>query len=284
MTSFTPLRPVSYPDAGIEPFLKWPGGKRWAVKQLVALLSPHLTRRYFEPFLGGGAVYFALCPKRAVLTDINADLINVYLQVRDNPTHLVKRLKRLTVSENAYYRIRSNMPRGALARATRLLYLNRTAFSGIYRLNRAGQFNVPYGGGGRTPEILWGKGLIVAASGALKNATLKAMDFEKAIRVTGAGDVVYCDPTYTVAHESNGFVRYNERNFSWADQERLAASALAACKRGAFVVVSNAAHPSIGRLYEPFVPNILARTSCVSPIASHRRTVHEYVFVLDPAR
>lgn len=265
------------------PFLKWPGGKRWLATTITNHIAPYPYKRYFEPFLGGGAVFFRLCPKVAVLSDINEDLINVYIQVRDYPSELIKRLKRIRVSEEQYYALRESIPNCPIKRAVRFLYLNRTAFGGIYRLNRDGQFNVPYGGGERTPASLWRDGLIEKASDALHGVQLLVSDFESIIDQAQTHDVVYCDPTYTVAHENNGFVRYNERNFSWADQKRLAVACIRAMNRGSTVIMSNAYHCSIRKLYPEAHKQILERTSLVSRKAEGRRIVHEYLLVLKKA-
>lgn len=269
-------------EAIIKPFLKWPGGKRWLARTIADVLQPRLQGRYFEPFLGGGAVYFALRPTLATLSDINADLINVYRQVRDRPAQVLGHLKSIPVTSKRYYTVRMENPGCKTKQAAHFLYLNRTAFGGIYRLNKEGQFNVPYGGGDRTPSPLWRDNLIVSSSRTLQGVTLKISDFEPIIDMAVSGDAVYCDPTYTVAHENNGFVRYNERNFSWADQERLAAAALRAYKRGVFIIISNAYHPSVRKLYREFTAKRFTRKSLVSTSVDARRTVHEYLLVLGP--
>jgi DNA adenine methylase len=265
------------------PFLKWPGGKRWARGLIVDVLRRSLQRTYYEPFLGGGSVFFSLQPRLAVLSDINADLINTYCLVRDRPAELIRRLKRLPVDKSTYDRLRASDPEPPVERAVRFLYLNRTAFGGIYRLNLAGQFNVPYGGGERTPEVLWRRDLLATASRVLADADVRHADFELAVESARRGDAVYCDPTYTVAHENNGFVRYNQRNFSWQDQERLACVARRAGERGAAVVISNANHASIRRLYKGAKFQVLERYSSVSTDVSKRRQVRESLVVIGPA-
>jgi DNA adenine methylase len=265
----------------IAPFLKWPGGKRWIATQLAELIAKNLRGRYFEPFLGGGAVFFCLAPRIATLSDINHDLINTYIQVRNDPELLIKRIKGLEISKEKYLEIRDSSPECPIERAVRFLYLNRTGFGGIYRLNSKGQFNVPYGGGERTPDVLWEKGLLSKACRVLRNRRIGVMDFEEPLGEAGVGDVVYCDPTYTVAHNYNGFVRYNEKNFSWEDQKRLAQAAMSARSRGALVIVSNAGHESILDLY-PEPPLVLERNSLVSRNISSRTVVREYLFVLSP--
>ena len=264
------------------PFLRWPGGKRWASGLIVDVLRNSLQSTYYEPFLGGGAVFFALQPRLAVLSDINADLINTYCLARDRPAELIRRLKCLPVDKTTYDRLRASDPQGLIERAVRFLYLNRTAFGGIYRLNLAGRFNVPYGGGERTPEVLWRKGLLARASRALAGVDIHHADFELVMESARRGDAVYCDPTYTVAHENNGFVRYNQRNFSWQDQERLACAARRAAERGAAVVISNANHASIRRLYKGARVQVLERYSSVSTDVSKRGQIRESLAVIGP--
>ena len=237
---------------------------------------------YYEPFLGGGAVFFSLLPSQAVLADVNADLINAYRVVRDTHKTLTNRIRKLRVNKEEYAKTRRSKPRSKVSRAVRLLYLNRTAFAGIYRLNQDGEFNVPYGGRKRTPAVLWERELLIRAASVLKNGiTLRVSDFEKTMRKAGPGDVVYCDPTYSVAHDNNGFLRYNERIFSWSDQQRLARAAKAAAKRGATVLVSNAHHSSLRNLYADAHAMTLQRPSCVSATLQGRRRVAEYLFILD---
>jgi DNA adenine methylase len=265
------------------PFLKWPGGKRWAAKQVADIAREHLTGRYYEPFLGGGAVFFQLRPKKATLSDINGDLIDVYRAVRTRHRQIVRLLQGLPVSREAYSEIRRWDAEALVERAVRFLYLNRTAFGGMYRLNKEGLFNVPYGGGERTPAILWESRILEDAARSLQGADLRVCDFAASMGRARAGDVVYCDPTYTVAHKNNGFVRYNERNFSWADQKRLAEAATAARARGAVVIISNAHHESIYALFKPRTKLItLERMSCISTDPAHRRVVNEYLIVLEP--
>jgi DNA adenine methylase len=262
------------------PLLKWPGGKRWAAAQIASLVRGRLRGTYIEPFLGGAAVFFQLRPKVALLGDINSELVATYRTVCDHTDEVIRALKRLPVSEKDYYRIRGGRPRSAVSRAARFLYLNRTAFSGMYRVNREGRFNVPYGGGERTPHVLWETSLLRDAASTLTGASIVHADFQTLLDAAGRGDVAYCDPTYTVAHDSNGFVRYNERNFSWFDQERLARAARAAVGRGAAVIVSNAHNPAIEKLYHGATTLTLERKSRVSADPTKRRQVTEYLFVL----
>jgi DNA adenine methylase len=261
------------------PFLKWPGGKRWLVPWLKKFIGELPFDRYFEPFLGGGALFFALRPRRAVLSDINPDLINVYKQAKLQADLIVEKLKTIPVTARTYARLRHSIPEDSVERAVRFLYLNRTAFSGIYRLNREGRFNVPYGGGDRTTEPLWRDELLAKAARRLQRARLISDDFESVLEEAGAGDLVYCDPTYTVAHNNNGFIRYNERNFAWDDQKRLALCCRRLARRGATVIVSNADHADIVELFRPELHFTLERNSLLCPDIDKRRTVQEVVMV-----
>ena len=229
---------------------------------------------YFEPFLGGAAVFFNLHPERALLSDINEDLISTYRVVAQRPHELISRIKALSVSRTEYDRIRRSQPHSALSKAVRFLYLNRTAFGGLYRLNAHGSFNVPFGGGDRRPDILWNQHLIERASDCLYDADLIASDFGSIMPLAQAGDIVYCDPTYTVSHNNNSFIRYNEKNFSWSDQERLMVAAEDAVARGATVILSNADHPSVRTLYQKWFMVSISRPSCLCP-GTGKETKHD---------
>ena len=149
-------------------------------------------------------------------------------------------------------------------------------------MNRNGEFNVPYGGGERSPEGLCREGVLTRIAELLLQADLRSADFEQVMGRASGGDVIYCDPTYTVAHNNNGFIRYNELNFSWDDQKRLASAARSAQRRGAFVVVSNAYHDAVRQLYPWAECYVVKRTSLVARKPEFRRVIAEYVFVLDP--
>jgi DNA adenine methylase len=215
------------------------------------------------------------------LSDLNAELIDVYSAVKGHPEELAKKLRTFPTSSDFYYSLRRSSPRTLIGRAARFLYLNRTAFGGIFRVNQRGEFNVPYGGGERDHRVLYESDLLHRASAALQHVELVSADFAKVMGRLRSGDVAYCDPTYSVAHENNGFVRYNERNFSWRDQERLAAAAKSAQSRGATVIVSNAYHESVRELFASSSRVVLHRNSMVSADVAMRRPVKEYLFVYE---
>jgi DNA adenine methylase len=238
--------------------------------------------RYIEPFLGGGSVFMGLAPSDAVLSDINAELMITYAQVRYRPKQLKAALRSLRVDTETYARFRADSPTSSLETAVRFLYLNRTAFGGMYRLNRDGGFNVPFGPG-RSPATLWMTDALEAAARRLKGSTLRVADFADQIQLAVDGDLVYCDPIYSVAHNDNGFVRYNEAAFKWDDQRRLADSARKAAGRGALVLVSNADHAEVSRLYGDAARFVFHRQSRLCPNVAYRRLTSETLFALGPS-
>jgi DNA adenine methylase len=229
--------------------------------------------RYFEPFLGGGAVFFARRPAVAFLSDKNRNLIETFAAVRDSPDAVWGYLKEWRPSKATYYRIRSAMFRGSAQRAARFIYLNRVGWNGLYRVNRAGRFNVPFGAvKGRR---LYERRGILKASVLLHRAVLQTGDFEACVEKARAGDFVYLDPPYTVRHDRNGFVRYNELLFTWADQVRLARVAGALCQRGCRVAVTNANHRSLVALYPTFRVVRLRRPTTIAGDPSKRGFAEE---------
>tara|TARA_B100000315_G_scaffold252171_1_gene288384 strand:- start:9598 stop:10419 length:822 start_codon:yes stop_codon:yes gene_type:complete len=256
--------------------IKWVGGKRWLTKTIAELL-PHDFRTYYEPFLGGGALFFNICPKKAVLSDINKDLINAYIQVNKNCERIVRALKRKKISEEYYYRIRNVKYKDDFRKAAQFLYLTKTSFNGIYRVNKKGEFNVPFGFKYCTP--LCDRENFFKASKKLKNAALLSVDFDEALKGAKKRDLVYLDPPYTVKHDNNGFRKYNESIFTWEDQLRLANTAKRLNKIGAYVFISNAHHDEILKLYGGFKKITLSRHSVLSANANYRTPVKEILMV-----
>ncbi len=240
------------------------------------MISGVTFSRFFEPFCGGAAVFFQLAPKQAVLSDANAELINCYEQIKNDPESVISALRKLTNSKDDYYAVRDMTPRVDSRRAARILYLTTLAFNGIYRVNLRGEFNVPYGY--KTHLNPCDAERIRAASKLLQRARLVAADFEDVVAEAIAEDLVYFDPPYTVAHGNNGFLKYNEKILQWEDQLRLACAATAAAERGCKVIVSNADHASVRRLYCHFTRVRVHRASVMAAFASKRRNITECVF------
>ena len=218
------------PNELLRPFLKWAGGKRW-LASAYPYLFPKDYDRYFEPFLGGAAVFFSLRPKKSILSDANERLIECYRALRDEPAAFARQMSKhqRLHSDRYYYSVRDRAFRNAVSRATQFLYLNRTCWNGLYRVNLRGEFNVPRGT--KSSVVFEGERFRDYAA-ALATADLRCCDFEKTIRLARSGDFVFVDPPYTTKHKFNGFIKYNEKIFSWADQVRLRAALEAAAKSG----------------------------------------------------
>lgn len=242
--------------------------------ELAPILSAECRGRYFEPFLGGGAVFLALQPARAVLSDNNTELIESLNVLRSVPDGVLERLWRFSNSADCYYSVRASRPTTGVGTAARFIYLNRTCWGGIYRLNRRGEFNVPFGDSGR---VICRKRDLEENARSLSRAKLLCRDFEASMRQAKAGDVIYADPPYTTKGHNNGFVRYNERLFAWKDQKRLAAAARAATRRGAFVAVSGLWHKDVLGLYPGWCRMRLDRPSNVAGDPAYRGRAHEVV-------
>lgn len=256
------------------PFLKWAGGKRWLADHLRSHIEP-IRGRYIEPFLGSGAVFFSLEPDEAILSDRNEELINTYKAITENPEKIAALLKEHQAKHcsDYYYRMRDYQPRCAFRQAARFIYLNRSCWNGLYRVNLSGKFNVPKG---TKDAIILRTDDWERLSGTLKNATIVASDFEPIIERAHENDVIFADPPYTVKHNLNGFIKYNEALFSWTDQERLAAALKRATDRGARVFLTNANHRSVRSLYEDsFYISTRERTSVLSGNPSYRGKYQE---------
>jgi DNA adenine methylase len=269
-------------EAKIQPFLKWAGGKRWFIAKYADLL-PKSYARYYEPFLGAASVYFYLKPKLATLADSNKELIDAYRGIRAYPTQFVNHLKRHQTKHSKvyYYTIRDSTPKTLAEKAAKFVYLNRTCFNGIYRVNLNGKFNVPIGS---KDEVLMASDVFPEVSRLLKQASLAVSDFERIIDQATAGDFVFADPPYTVRHNNNGFVKYNEKLFSWQDQVRLAQALTKARRRGVQIVSTNANHSTLRQLYSAadFVVRQVSRYSSISGDPLHRTKFGEIIIKSKP--
>jgi DNA adenine methylase len=257
------------------PILKWAGGKRSIANQILPLFGP-VNGIYYEPFFGGGAMFFALRPEKANLSDVNHELISCYQAIKDDPVGVADRLSALRNDKETYYRVRKSCPTSTLGKASRLIYLTTLSFNGIYRQNLNGEFNVPYGY--KLSKRLPGREELRRASAALSQAHLCAKDFETATDSAASGDTIYFDPPYTVVHNNNGFVKYNASIFSWKDQERLAKHASSLADRGCNVFVSNADHCALRELYKDFNCHTIKRYSVIAASSQNRREITECLF------
>lgn len=259
----------------IVPPLKWAGGKRWFVSNHKDLL-PKKFNKYIEPFLGSGAVFFSVQPEQALISDLNPELINLYEVIRDEPLKLENKLKehQRKHSTEYYYAMRALQPRTKITTAARTLYLNRTCWNGLYRVNLKGEFNVPKG---TKDSVVLATDDFSSLSKILSKAEIKCQDFQESIDAAEEGDFLFVDPPYTVAHNNNGFVKYNQNLFSWKDQLRLRDALLAAVQRGVEVVLTNAAHNSVKEIYSNFDQLVVERAGVISGLKTSRGKYEELV-------
>ena len=262
----------------MKPFIKWAGGKRWLFADGTFKL-PEFSGKYIEPFLGGAAAFFHLRPKTALLSDINSRLIETYVAVRDDWRCVQDILKHMQDrhSIDYYYKERKRRHIEPTFRAAQFLYLNRTCWNGLYRENLKGEFNVPIG---TKTKVLYDNENLEEISDALKFAEIVLCDFEESIDKARFGDLIFVDPPYTTAHNTNGFVKYNQKIFRWDDQVRLRDCIRRAVERKALVVLTNADHSSIRDLYRDLGQGSrIERASVISGNASYRRATTETVFL-----
>ena len=261
----------------LKPFLKWAGGKAGLIEQYEPHLPKKISGRYFEPFLGGGALFFHLRPEQAVLSDVNEELVNCYLMVRDAPEALIAAVvaHRDRHDEDHYYEVRANVPSTKLDRAARFIYLNRTCYNGLWRVNSKGGFNVPLGRYKR--PLVSVEAMISSASQALVGKTIEVRPFEQVLDHAKRGDVVYFDPPYQPLSRTSSFTSYSKTSFSEDDQRRLAHVFEALTKKRVKALLSNSDHPLIRRLYASKrykVIEISARRS-INSKAQHRGPINE---------
>jgi len=227
-----------------KPFVKWAGGKRKLLEQILSLL-PKKFGTYHEPMVGGGAVFFELAPKRAMLNDFNTELIEAYLAVRDQPDALLKAMKRLKNTEEEYLRIRAQSPKTPITRAARFLYLNRLSFNGLYRVNSSGMFNVPYCKDESRSHI--DIDTIQNASNALKGVEITSGDYLQALTRVKKKDLVFIDPPY-----DDTFSSYTSAGFNKTDQSHLKDALDYLTDIGAYAIVCNSNTPFIRNLYSGY--------------------------------
>jgi DNA adenine methylase len=266
----------------LRPILKWAGGKRSLVPRILKELPAQIDT-YYEPFVGGAAVFMALAEekrfKRAVITDKNAQLINLYTVVRDDLGKLLKKLEALQdrTSEDDYYEIRGEKPGTRIERAARLIYLNKTGYNGLYRVNSKGGFNVPYGRYKR-PKIYDPERLADAAR-ALQDVTIRVADFEEACLQARKGDAVYLDPPYLPVSKTASFSAYHSEAFGLPEHERLAKAFGKLAKRGVAAILSNSATPETRDLYKTFKCSDVSVRRPINSVASRRGAVAELLVV-----
>jgi DNA adenine methylase len=250
-----PSQILLFSRAGAElkprPFLKWAGGKNRLLGDLRRSV-PREFKRYIEPFLGGGAMFFDLLPQNAYLSDSNEELVQCYKTVARHPRQLIQFLERLQNTDEEFYRARATRPETLddIARAARFIFLNKTCYNGLYRVNKQGHFNTPYGHYGAVS--LFDRDNIFAVSRSLQNQDLFCMDYRRILEIAERGDFIYLDPPYLPVGKFADFKRYTKESFHGDDHVHLAGVFKALSDRGCHVLLSNSFHPTIASLYREF--------------------------------
>ncbi|MEJ7778561.1 MAG: Dam family site-specific DNA-(adenine-N6)-methyltransferase [Daejeonella sp.] len=268
--------PTPNKTAILKPFLRWAGGKTWLLKHLGNIKQSKFNN-YHEAFLGGAATYFFLKPSgHSFLSDLNGDLIETYKELKDHAPDVIKKLKTFKNTEEAYYEIRSSILKKPSHRAARFIYLNQTSYNGIYRVNLKGKYNVPYGF--RSKGFLDEQNLL-SIQKALENTTIQQRDFYSILDNVRPGDLVFLDPPYTVSHNNNGFIKYNEKIFSLDDQIRLGKLIDDLKEIGAYYILTNAAHKTIEEIFEKGDRKFtFSRASLIGGLQSKRGQTSEFIF------
>ena len=268
----------------LQPFTKWTGGKRQLLP-VIKKLMPESYNHYYEPFIGGGALFFDLAPKKAVINDYNAELINCYQQIKENPNELIELLKvhKENNSKEYYLELRSvdrddrinKMP--DVQRAARILYMLRVDFNGLYRVNSKNQFNVPYGRY-KNPKIV-DEELIHAISIYLNSnqIEIKAGDFEDALLNVQKEDFIYFDPPYIPLSDTSAFTSYTHEGFSYDDQVRLRDAFKRLSDAGAYVMLSNSSSHLVEELYQQFNIHYVEATRTNGAKSSSRGKISEII-------
>jgi DNA adenine methylase len=272
-----PLPLVGIPP---RPFLKWAGGKSQLIQQYI----PHFPKEYqtyYEPFLGGGAIFFHLLPRRAMLTDINPALLNVYECVRDRVEALIEMLQEHERSHcfEHYYQTRSNHAGSNLERAARLIYLNKTCFNGLYRENAKGEFNVPMGKY-KNPAVGQIE-LLRSVSKTLQTVTIGIQPFDEVVNQATPHDFVYFDPPYHPISTTSNFTSYSRYSFNAPEQERLRDVFVKLANRGVKVMLSNSDCPFVRELYKDFKIYTISASRAINSNAQKRGKITEVLVTSD---
>ena len=268
----------------IVPFLKWVGGKRQLIPEIKKMLPKGISNRpYYEPFIGGGALLFDLQPKQAVINDYNEELINVYCVIRDNPNELIEDLKKHKNTAEYFYEIRSldrqplfnNLTK--VERASRIIYLNKTCYNGLYRVNNAGEFNSPFGKY-KNPNII-NEPVIKAVSKYLNlnKIQISNSDYEVILRDIPANSFVYLDPPYHPVSETSNFTGYIQGGWNESEQLRLRDVCNKLNANGVKFLLSNSASDFIKEIYSAYNIKTVQANRAVNSISSKRGQVDEFL-------
>lgn len=278
-----------YEENKPKPFVKWVGGKRQLLKQfkLMKLYPPEdfdpAKNNYFEPFVGGGAVFFDLLPQKAVLSDMNAELVATYNVIKNNVEDLVKSLKKHKNNKEYFLKLRSKDVEklSDIEIASRFIYLNKTGFNGMYRVNSLGKFNIPFGS--QKNPLICDEENLIKVSKSLQNTKIVNRDYKTVLKEAKKGDFIYFDPPYHPLNETSSFTGYTANGFSAKDQEDLRDTFFELHKRGCFVMLSNSNTKFIKNIYSDLDEKIkiheVDATRMINSKASGRGKIKEVLVV-----
>lgn len=264
----------------VAPFLKWVGGKR----QLMNTITQHIPTQistYYEPFVGGGAVLFNNQPKKAVISDLNSELINVYKVIKEFPNELIEDLKTHKNEADYFYETRAldrssqYSDLSSIKKASRVIFLNKTCYNGLYRVNNAGEFNSPFGRY-KNPNIV-NESTIKAVSDYLNTNKIEILnsDYEEALKNIRKGSFVYFDPPYAPLSKSSNFTGYNQGGFDMQDQVRLRDLCDKLNKKGIKFLLSNSDTPLISELYKDYKITLVKANRSINSNAKKRGEINE---------
>ena len=264
------------PPHPVKPFLKWAGGKQQLLSELHRR-KPARFARYFEPFLGGGALFFALRPNMATLSDVNTELITCYEAVRSDVEAVIAELGKHRNALDHFLEVRAQNPDSLsrAQRAARLIFLNRTCYNGLYRVNRRGEFNTPFGR--YSNPTICNSAALRAASVALRNAVLHAQDYREVLIKARRGDFVYFDPPYLPLSQYSDFKRYSQVPFGEVQHEELRLVFDELTSRGCFVMLSNSTAARAHTLYEDYFVHLVPAKRLINKNATRRSPVIEMI-------
>jgi len=264
------VQPLSKNEFAAKPFLKWAGGKSQLLPHLLPLL-PARFEKYIEPFVGAGALFFALGHQPSIIADSNEELIVTYTAVRDDLDRVIEALEGFTNDQDSFYQIRAWNPQELtrVMRAARLIYLNKTCFNGLYRVNRRGQFNTPYNG--EVGRNFLQRDLLQAASKALQGVEILHGDYKSILKENAdGGDLIFLDPPYQPVGKYSDFKRYTKERFHEDDHVELANEFRRLVELGCKVILTNSTHESILELYKEYDCKIIGSKRLISSDSSTR--------------
>lgn len=242
-------------NAKPKPFVKWVGGKRQLLRQFreLGLYPPEdfnpMTNTYYEPFVGGGAVFFDLLPKNAELSDLNNELVTTYNVIKNNVDELIQSLQKHIYDKEYYLEVRAKKVEDLsdVEVASRFIFLNRTGFNGLYRVNKSGQFNVPFGC--YNNPVICDEDNLRRVSDALQDVTITHQDYKHVLKTAKSGDFIYLDPPYYPINATSSFTSYTAEGFLEKEQTELRDTFVKLHEKGCFVMLSNSDTPFINELY-----------------------------------